>query len=214
MEIIDRNDLLFKHPFNMIVGGASGSGKTKWVWKFLENYKNLISKSINHVMYCYGVFDKQIMGLENLGIEIFQGLPSEDILKNKAKPLLLILDDLMIDAKSKYLEMLFTRGTHHYDISVIFITQNFFSKEIKVARNNAHYLVLLRNPSGELQIRNLGIQIFPRKLDYFLEAYKSATKASFGYLLIDIHPSSSELMRLRTNIFPPEYQGIFTPKSL
>ena len=211
---IDRNDLLFKHPFNMIVSGASGSGKTRWVRKFLENSRNLITKSLDHVIYCYGVFDKELLEFEKFGIEIHQGLPTEDYLKIVTKPLLLILDDLMIDAKSQYLEMLFTRGTHHYDISLVFITQNLFSKEVKIARNNAHYLVIMRNPAGELQIRNLGLQLFPRKLEYFLEAYKSATKVSFGYLLIDIHPSSTEFLRLSTNIFPTEYQTIYVPKKL
>lgn len=207
---IESDDLKFRHPFNLIIGGASGSGKTVWVSRFLRHYKKMIKGDIRHVLYCYGVFDPKILEFEQMGIETYHGLPTEEILKNKKKPLLLILDDLMIDAKSDYLDMLFTRGSHHWNISIIFITQNMFAKEIKTARNNAHYIVLLRNPAGELQVRNLGVQLFPRRLQYFMEAYKSATNENFGYLLIDIHPSSSDLVRLRTNIFDSNI--IFVPK--
>lgn len=71
--------------------------------------------------------------------------------------------------------------------------------------------MLLRNPSGQLQIRNLGIQLFPRQLGYFMDAYKKATAENFGYLLIDIHPRSREMVRLRTHIFPDECQVLFIP---
>ena len=83
---------------------------------------------------------------------------------------------------------------------------------MKTARNNAHYLTLLRNPSGQLQIRNLGTQLFPRRIDYFMEAYQDATKDNFGYLLVDMHPSSPEILRLRTHVFTDEAQILYTPK--
>ena len=118
----------------------------------------------------------------------------------------------MLEAKSEFLDLLFTRGSHHWGVSIIFITQNMFEKSLKTARNNAHYLVLLRNPSGQLQVRNLGVQLFPRRLNYFMEAYKDSTSKNFGYLLVDMHPSSPELVRLRTNIFPDEPHIIYTPK--
>jgi hypothetical protein len=93
-------------------------------------------------------------------VHIHQGLPTEEMLKAQQKPLLLVLDDLMIDAKSDYLEMLFTRGSHHYNISVVFVTQNIFSKDSKTARNNAHYVVLLRNPRPAGN-KNLGLTTVP-----------------------------------------------------
>ena len=118
----------------------------------------------------------------------------------------------MMEAKSEFLDLLFTRGSHHWGVSIIFITQNIFEKSLKTARNNAHYIVLLRNPSGQLQVRNLGVQLFPRQLTYFMGAYKDATSMNYGYLLIDMHPSSPDITRLRTDIFPDEPQVLFTPK--
>lgn len=208
------DEISFKHPFNMIVGGASGSGKTEWVCKFVENYNSLIEPAPRHVLYCYGVYNNNVLKMQDMGVETYFGLPTEQMIRQRQKPMLLVLDDLMMEAKSDFLDLLFTRGSHHWGVSILFITQNMFEKSMKTARNNAHYLVLLRNPSGQLQIRNLGTQLFPRNLTYFMESYKSATSANYGYLVVDMHPSSPELMRLRTCIFPEDNrQLLFTPKN-
>ena len=208
---LERNDLLFKHPFNMMVGGASGSGKTEWVVRFLDSYRRLIYPQIEHVLYCYGVYNQNVLGMERNGVETYFGLPTERMVRDQDKPLLLILDDLMMEAKADFMDLLFTRGSHHWNVSIIFITQNIFERSLKTARNNSHYLVLLRNPSGQLQIRCLGVQLFPGRLIYFMDAYKSATEQNFGYLLLDLHPSSPEIVRLRTKIFPNESPILFTP---
>jgi hypothetical protein len=211
--IRSQSDVIFKHPFNMIVGGASGSGKTEWVCTFLENYSELITPPIHHVLYCYGVYNKNVPRMESMGVETQFGLPTEKVIRERSKPLLLILDDLMMEAKSDFLDLLFTRGSHHWGVSIVFITQNMFEKSLKTARNNSHYLVLLRNPSGQLQIRNLGTQLFPRNLAYFMEAYKDATAGNFGYLVVDMHPASPDYIRLRTEIFPDDAQVLYFPKN-
>lgn len=216
--LFEFKDLLFRHPFNGIVYGASGSGKTEWIHRFLSNLQQMVYPKIESVLYCYGVFDPRIFDLQKykmmsgVNIEVHQGLPSEELIKSKPSPLLLVLDDLMIESKSSYLTKLFTRDSHHKGISILFVTQNMFDREMRTARNNSHYIVLMRNPSGELQVRNLGIQLFPRRLNYFMDAYQNATREKFGYLLIDMHPSSDSALRLRTHIYPEENTIIYLPK--
>lgn len=92
------------------------------------------------------------------------------------------------------------------------MSQNLFEKKIKVARQNAQYLVLMRSPNSALSVRNIGVQLFPGRLNYFLSAYRQATDRAYGYLLIDMHTSSDNLLRLRTNIFKEEETIIFIPK--
>jgi hypothetical protein len=210
---ISSSQLLLKHPFNLIISGASGSGKTEWVLNFLNNLEKIVTKKFSHILYCYGIFDNRIFELQKFGAEIHDGIPTKDTLNKCIKPLLLILDDLMLESKSDFLNLLFTKISHHMDISVIFVTQDAFSKELKTARNNAHYMVLMKNPAGELQIRNLGLQLFPRRLNYFLESYRNATEKNFKYLFIDMHPSSNEILKLRTNIFPGEIPILFISKN-
>ena len=81
------------------------------------------------------------------------------------------------------------------------------------------YIVLLRAPNSALAIRNLGVQLFPRQLDFFMDAYRQATREKYSYLFVDLHPASDPLLRLRTNIFKEDddyidhNQIVFIPKA-
>jgi hypothetical protein len=82
-----------------------------------------------------------------------------------------------------------------------------------VARINAQYLILMRAPNAALSIRNIGTQLFPRQLEYFLNAYRNATALSYGYLMVDLHAGSDPLLRLRTNIFKNEEKTLYISKN-
>jgi vacuolar-type H+-ATPase subunit F/Vma7 len=152
--------------------------------------------------------------LQKSGINVYAGVPSEDLIKSFPKPLLLILDDLLLSIDEKNLSEIFVKRSHHQNFSVVFVTQNLFEKKIKVARQNAQYLVIMRSPNSALSVRNIGTQLFPRQMDFFMDAYRQATKESYGYLLIDMHASSDPILRLRTNIYKEDgEQIIFIPKS-
>jgi len=151
--------------------------------------------------------------LQKAGVNVISGIPNEEQIKNFPKPLLLILDDLLLSINEKYLSELFTKKAHHQNFSIIFITQNLFERKIKVARQNSQYLTIMRSPNSMLSVRNIGVQLFPRQLDYFLDSYQQATKQPYGYLLIDMHASSDPLLRLRTNIFKDDEKIFFIPKN-
>jgi hypothetical protein len=195
----------------MILCGATGSGKTQWLIKFLNNYSDMIEPTPNKILYCYGEMNDTIINLKNKGIETFNGMPDQDMLQAQEKPLLLILDDLMLNVNKDFLDLLFTRGSHNWNVSVIFVTQSLYGRDIKTARANAHYLVLMRNPSAQLHIRTVGSQLFPRRLNYFMESYDDATQKPFSYLLINMHPNAPENLRLTTKIFPGEETTIYLP---
>nr|CAD2202692.1 unnamed protein product [Meloidogyne enterolobii] len=136
------------------------------------------------------------------------------LIKKYPKPLLLILDDLLLSINEKYLSELFTKKSHHQNFSIIFVTQNLFDPKIKVARQNSQYIIIMRSPNSMLSVRNIGVQLFPRQLDYFLDAYRQATRHPYGYLVIDMHASSDPTLRLRTNIFKDDEEKlIFIPKN-
>lgn len=204
--IISQDDLKFRLPFGMMISGPSSSGKTTFLMKFLKFYEDLIHPVPQEILYCYGEYHNFIPQLEKFGVNVYAGLPTDEIIKNCKKPLLLILDDLMLYANEKYLADLFTKKSHHQNIGVIFIPQNLFEKSIKIARNNSQYLILMRAPNAALQIRNIGSQLFPRDLNFFLDSYNYATKQPYGYILIDLHAASPPILKLRTNIFPDDLE--------
>nr|CAD2176689.1 unnamed protein product [Meloidogyne enterolobii] len=210
--ILNKN-LKFKLPFGMIISGPSSSGKSTFLTKLISQAFDLIDPKPISILYCYGEMSSIVPVLQRSGVNVYGGVPSEEMIKRSPKPLLLILDDLLLSIDEKYLSELFTKKSHHQNFAIIFVTQNLFEKKIKVARQNAQYLILMRSPNSALSVRNIGTQLFPRKLDFFLDAYRQATNEPYGYLLIDMHASSDPILRLRSNIFTDDNEKlIFIPK--
>jgi len=141
------DDLKFRHPFSCIVSGPSGSGKTSFVRRFLKNLPHLCTEPIfaGGVVWCYGEKSAVPSHLPAY-IRIHEGVP-EDFGSANGEPSLVILDDLLTDVYSKQVCELFTRGSHHRNISVILITQNLFHQG-RFCRDislNAHYIVAFKN---------------------------------------------------------------------
>ena len=109
---------------------------------------------------------------------------------------------------------IFTKISHHRNISILHLTQNLFDKN-KYARTislNAHYLVLFKNPRDAGQFATLTRQMYPSSWKFVIEAYRDATQRPFGYLFVDLIPDQDERCRLRTNIFPGEMQYVYVMK--
>jgi hypothetical protein len=221
---LSSDDLLLRHPFNMYIAGVSFGGKTQFVRRLVHHLNQIVGSHIHKVIYCYGIFDPRMFEMQKeaptgVSIEFHQGIPNIGQLQQQQPPtpLFLILDDLTKEAASSgFLDTFFTKGSHHLNISIAVLTQDLFYKDTKTSRYNAHYIVLMKNPSGARQVRDLATQLFPgqKKRAFFLEAYANATAKNFGYLMIDTHPASREVLRLRTNIFPDEHPPIvFFPRS-
>jgi hypothetical protein len=73
--------------------------------------------------------------------------------------------------------------------------------------------MLTRAPNAILSIRTLGSQLFPKQMNFFMDAYNQSTKEAWGYLLIDMFPTSDPQLKLRTNIFPGDNKVVFLPQN-
>lgn len=217
MQSFSDKDLKFKHPFGMIIAGPSSSGKSTLLLKFIAEAAELIHPPPASILYCFGELSDTVPFLQRSGINIYSGVPPADLIKKMTKPLLLILDDLLLTISEQQLSEYYLKDSHHQNFSIIFVTQALFDKRLRIPRQNAQYLVLMRSPNSELSIRNIGVQLFPRRLTYFLDSYRLATNKPYGYLIIDLHAASDSLLRLRSGIFKDDKeQGesfIFIPKN-
>ena len=207
---ISEDDLKLKIPFGCLIGGPSNTGKSHLVYKLLENL-DIFSPMPKAVLYSYGEYNSMVAKLKAKGFYISSGMPSDELLNTLPRPFLWVMDDMMSEVNEKTLSEIFTKRNHHRNFGVIFITQNIFEKSLRVPRQNSQYIFLTRAPNSLLSIRNLGVQLFPRNLNYFLDSYEKACKLNYGYLLIDMHPSSNPILKLRSNIFPGEERSLFVP---
>jgi hypothetical protein len=203
-----------RHPSTVYLAGPTGSGKTEWLKKLLE--ENLIYPKPEKIYYCYSewqpIYDNIKLSINN--VEFIEGLLDSNIIDKNINNVI-ILDDLMSEsADSKLVLNFFSKWSHHRNATVFLVTQNIFfqGKSSKTIRVNSHYKVLFNNPSDRHQIIDLARRMYPFKSKFLVEAYYDACSNPFGYLIIDSTQETPELLRVQTGIFSNEQNYVYSPK--
>ena len=160
----------------MMVCGPSRSGKTKWTVRLLEERHERFQPPVDAILFCYSEWQTNYDDLKNLvpNTQFHQGLPPLEKLESLQNGIL-VLDDLMEESvhDSKIMNM-FIVGSHHRNISVLFLMQNVFQQgpHTRTISMNTQYMVLFKNARDQTQIGVLARQIFPSDWRQFLEYYK------------------------------------------
>ena len=107
-----------------MLAGMTGSGKTVWVKSLLQQAQKVIHLPPERVFWCYSQWQPAYMELLVTipNIEFVKGIPSDlehdtffDINKRNS----MVIDDQMDNAgEDKQIVNLFTRGSHHRNLSV------------------------------------------------------------------------------------------------
>ena len=172
----------------------------------------MFTQNVKKIYYFYNNWQKKFEEEISTDVEFRQGLPTEQDFKSYPNDdqCIVVIDDLQVSALNNiFIANLFSRESHHRNISVILILQNLFhqGKYCQDISLNAHYFILFKNPRDIQQINLLGRQLgMSKKL---LEVYLDATLEPFGYLLIDLSPGNSDSYMLRSHIFPDEHTIIY-----
>lgn len=198
----------FMSPCNILISGASQSGKTSFIIKLIEHSDEMFKKPPSHIYYCYkvyqSVFDK--LDKNNNKVSFIQGLPDiNEVADPKRNHILLILDDLMTETNQDTVN-LFVVQSHHYNISPIFIMQNLFhnNKSIRTINLNSHYIISFRQSRDSSQVGVLTRQIFGKKWKEALDIYINKMKKPYNYVLFNIHPSNISRASIHLNVLPNE----------
>jgi len=190
---------------NMLVAGPTNCGKTTFVLKLLDAMAQLFDIKPERVYWFYGVKTDEHDLLVARNYNVYEGIPRDF---NFIRPnSVVVLDDLMRDAGTNpRVTELVTGYAHHKPCFVINIVQNLFfrSPELRTQNLNSQYKVLFPNAQAPGQIKILANQMFPTHTRVLLDAFVDPRRRPYGYLLLDFHQKTAELIRLRTNILPDE----------
>lgn len=164
------------------------------------------------IIYAYGQYQPLFDDMKKTipGLILHEGLPSKDQINHWSSfsnHIILVLDDMMGQVvKDEDSINLFCVTAHHRKVTVIFLTQNLCmpGKHARTISLNCHYALLFKNARDSRQLMTFGSQVFPGQSKYFQEAYTKATAVPYRPLLVDMHPGTPDLYRLRTNILPNE----------
>lgn len=208
---------VFQQPVSVIVSGPSKCGKTSLLISILSN-PHYFKPAPSRVFWLQGIVNEGQMEMIRTSIPyevIF--LDDLSVLGNTTIPKnsIIVVDDMMqkINSSNEIADM-FTKSSHHKNISVFCLTQNLFgqgrrSRDISL---NSSHMIIFKNPRDSQQIQYLSRQVFPKQKNFLLKAYELATQRPHGYLLLDFSQQTPDNLRVLTNIYPAMYSCAFLPE--
>lgn len=198
----------FKHPAAIILAGPSFCGKSTFLKNVLaaDKEKRMFNVSFKRILWCYS---EDAAKPEIESVEFYKGIP-DDVEMNHEGPQLIILDDLMSDAYNKRISDIFTKGSHHRNISIVLVTQNVFhqgahARDISL---NTKYIVLFKSPRDRSQFNHIARQIYPENPKELIRVYNECTSEAHSYIIIDLTQDINNLLRFRTDIFNKDYLAV------
>ena len=206
------------HPYRILIIGGSGSGKTNALINLINGQNDigkiyLYARDLNEPKYEYLIKKRENAGIKHLNNPnafIERSNMMDDVYENihdynssRRRKILIVFDDMIADIMTNkkfqaIIKELFIR-CRKLNISLVFITQSYFSVPKDVRLNSTHYLIMKINNKRELQ--NIAIN-HSADIDYqdFKKIYRECTKEPFNFLTIDTTLPASDSLRFRKNL--------------
>jgi energy-coupling factor transporter ATP-binding protein EcfA2 len=144
---------VFSHPSRIMVAGATQSGKTTLVLNMLKHIDTLMDPPPEKIYWFY-TMPASVAGVPDIlpHVKLRHGAPSEDVINNiikDGKPKLIVMDDmqdLILDKKqAPLMKDIFTKISHHGNLSVLLIVQNLFLKDLIRLREQCDQVIVMGN---------------------------------------------------------------------
>ena len=202
----------------MIIGG-SGSGKTNALLNLINEQNDidkiyLYAKDLSEPKYEYLIKNRKNAGIKHLNDsnafiecsntmdDVYENI--DDYNPSRKRKILIVFDDMIADIMTNkkfqsIIKELFIR-CRKLNISLVFITQSYFSVPKDVRLNSTYYLIMKINNRKELQ--NIVIN-YSADIDYkdFLKIYRECKREPHSFLTTDTTLSASDPLRFRKNLY-------------
>lgn len=208
----NESKLKIKLPFQMVIVGGTGSGKTNAALNIFGEINAfdkvmLFAKNLEETLYADWI-DKLRKVEKDTGASILtvstkiEDLPSVDTI-NKKNNTLFICDD-MVSEKSKLLARVaeyWTRGRKK-NVSCMFLSQSYFEIPMIIRQNSSYFIFTKIATDGDLHriLRDHKLGVTEDEID---RLYHEATKGGFpNFFLIDHKDTGDNSTRFRRNFKP------------
>ena len=174
----------------------------------------LYAKDLNKLKYEYLIKNRESAGIKHVNDgnafierpntmdDVYESI--NDYNPNRKRKILIVFDDMIADIMTNkkfqaIIKELFIR-CRKINISLVFITQSYFSVPKDVRLNSTHYFIMKINNKTELQ--NIAIN-HSADIDHkdFMKICRECTKEPYNFLTIDTTLPSSNPLRFRKNLF-------------
>ena len=157
------------HPYRILIIGGSGSGKTNTLLNLINEQNDvdkiyLYARDLNEPKYEYLIKKRENVGIKHLNNpnafiecsntmdEVYENINDYNPIRKRKK--LFVFDDMIADIMTNkrfqaIIKELFIR-CRKVNISLVFITQSYFSVPKDVRLNTAHYFIMKINNKREL----------------------------------------------------------------
>ena len=208
------------HPYKILIIGGSGSGRTNTLLHLIREQDDidkiyLYAKGLSEPKYEFLIKKGKDAGIKHLNNskafiecsntmnDVYENI--DDYNPSRKRKILIAFDDMIADIMTNkkfqsIIKELFIR-CRKLNISLVFITQSYFSVPKDVRLNSTHYLIMKINNKREL--RNIAIN-HSADIDYkdFIKIYRECTKEPYSFLTIGTTLPVSDPLRFRKNLLP------------
>ena len=202
-----------------MTSGGSGSGKTNPLFNLIGQQNDtdnsvLYAKDLSELKYEFLIKKRENAGIKHLNDsnafiecsntmdDVYENI--DDYNPSRKRKILIVFNDIIADIMTNkkfrtIIEELFIR-CRKLNISLVFITQSYFSVPKDVRLNSTHYLIMKINNKKELQTVVIN---HCADIDYkgFMKIYRESTKEPYYFLTIDTTLPATDYLRFSKNFF-------------
>ena len=136
--------------------------------------------------------------------DVYENIDDYNPIRKRKRKRLIVFDDMIVDIMTNrrfqaMIKELFIRR-RKLNISLIFITQSYFSVPKDARLNTTHYFIMKIN--NRIELKNTATD-HSADIDYqdFKKIYRECTKEPYNFLTIDTTLPASDPLRFRKNLF-------------
>ena len=206
-------------PYTPDHPGGSGSGKTNTLLNLTNEQRDidkiyLYAKDLSESKYEHLINNRENASIKHLNDskafidcsntmnDVYENIDHYN--PNRKGKVLIVFDDMIANIMTNkrfqsIIKELFIR-CRKINISLVFITQSYFSVPKNVRLNSTHYYIMKINNKRELQ--NIATN-HSADIDYkeFIKIYRECKKEPYNFLTIDTTLPSTNTLRFRKNLF-------------